>query len=238
MADRRLPQPAPAASHLLPRQLGAFSLVHFPYSVLSTILLPVLGGLYYGRGSLLGDFLGGLAPFLAVLLLMLLYFPLGLLVGRFARWARIPTRRDLGRTVLTLALVAWTWAALVLGLLALSGPLRGAVEPIHGLFLLLVECGVLFLLTTLLLAYPSCLLVLCGLGLTPELGLFPSDVSSLVVMGLWAIPAGGLPPLLFGLGSYLAAHRKRQPPVPETERAETESQETEETESQETERER
>ena len=218
MADRRLPQPAPAASHLLPRQLGAFSLVHFPYSVLSTILLPVLGGLYYGRGSLLGDFLGGLAPFLAVLLLMLLYFPLGLLVGRFARWARIPTRRDLGRTVLTLALVAWTWAALVLGLLALSGPLRGAVEPIHGLFLLLVECGVLFLLTTLL--------------------LFPSDVSSLVVMGLWAIPAGGLPPLLFGLGSYLAAHRKRQPPVPETERAETESQETEETESQETERER
>ena len=166
------------------RPMLAFALAHFPFSLLSTFLIPCL--------SWYDSFFDGrdLSFVVMMVLLFVLYFPLGFLLGSCLTWARIDTPKALGRAVQSQTLVAWSWAALLL--VSIFSPL-----------------GTFSILFTLLLAFPSSML---ALTFEPFLLRVLNDTAFSFVLSLTllAIPAGLLPPLLFNLGSFCATRHKTQ----------------------------
>lgn len=153
------------------RLTGAFALAHFPFSILSVLalyLLTTIDPMWLNR------------PLVPALVLMALYFPLGLLFGAGIPWARIHTSQELVRAISSQTMIAWGWAAaMFLG------------------FFLGIWLGVVL---TFLLAFPSSLFALLFCSLFPDASL-PLMLVSLMAL---AVPAGLLPPLLFNLGSFCA----------------------------------
>jgi len=119
-------------------------------------------------------------------LLLLLYGGAGYWCARERKWGAFASRNEGLWAFLDPALIAWGWGALVVLSLALNAwPL-----------LLILFCASLFL------ASPSSILVLLAMVYWP-LGL-PG-------LCLWAVLAGGIPPLLFFLGSFLGGKKKILP---------------------------
>lgn len=120
--------------------------------------------------------------------LLLLYAGAGYWCAREKKWGAFGSRKECLWAFLDPALIAWGWGALVVLSLALNAwPL-----------LLILFCASLFL------ASPSAIMVLLAMVYWP-LGL-PG-------LCLWAILAGGLPPLLFFLGSLLGGKKNDIPEV-------------------------
>lgn len=156
------------------RLTGAFALAHFPFSILSVLalyLFPTIDPMWLNR------------PLVPALVLMALYFPLGLLFGAGIPWARVHTYQDLGRAISYQAGIAWLWAIAMLWSVFFVMPV-----------------GFFAMALTLFLAFPSSLFALSFLSLFPDASL-PLILISFMSL---AIPAGLLPPLLFNLGSYCA----------------------------------
>ena len=175
------------------RGLGAFSAVHFPYSLFAIFLSNTLYGLLFASELHRILALGPMSFFLGALPFIIPYFLLGLLMGHFA-WSRLQSRRELVCNILIQTAIAWSWAAVVLLVLTsmeMAGDRLGVT----------VALMVPILPVTLFLAFPSCLFVLGGLD-------WLGAGTPLLAMALWAIPAGALPPLLFNLGNYLASRRR------------------------------
>lgn len=119
-------------------------------------------------------------------LLLLLYAGAGFWCAREKRWGVFGSRKEGLWAFLDPALIAWGWGALVVLSLALNAwPL-----------LLILFCASLFL------ASPSCIMVLLAMVY------WPLGVPGLC---LWAFLAGGVPPLLFFLGSLLGGEKKFLP---------------------------
>lgn len=184
------------------RRLGAFAVAHFVYSICAshcTLLLASLPGL-----SLLE-----LSPVLsyAVLLayaavLVLLYLPLGLLMGRISRSSGITTVDEAVQATVLEAGLAWIWAGAVIAGVFFSTQ----AEPWLGWLGWLA-------MASFLLAYPSSILVLMGLALTSADGTM-MDLDALGLWVFWAFWAGLLPPFLFNLGCLWEAKRKAPEPAP------------------------
>ena len=190
----------PAKSHPISRGIGAFSAVHFPYSIVSLFLVQAVYSLLVNLGLYRDWVLESFPVFLCTLALMVPYFLLGLLMGCF-EWSRVKSRQELVCTTLSQAAIAWGWAAVILLLLASL-----ETEPLFWNIVLSFLAPLLPI--TLFLAFPSCMLVLTGAALAGE--------TPLLAMACWAVPAGLLPPLLFNLGNFLISCKKsRAVPTPE-----------------------
>ncbi len=135
------------------------------------------------------------APFLAVTLWLLpvvliaLYFPMGMLAAWVSEWTPPRTLRERWLAIALPTLAAWLWVVFVL--VCIVG-----------------EWGDLFMLVlalSFLLAAPSSLFVVTLCGWSLLLG-----NSGLVALGVCGLIAGALPPLLFALGSFWQAERKQK----------------------------
>lgn len=159
-------------------RLAGFAKSHF---ILSGIGLLVLLPLY----ALFCESRYWLAIFLPVAcILMLGYAFAGLRSGRKNQWGFFDSRNEGLWAFLDPALIAWGWAALVVLSLFLDA---------WGLMLILF-------FASMLLASPSSLVVLLCI-------VTPSPFSNWFGFILAAFLAGGVPPLLFWLGSLLAAKK-------------------------------
>lgn len=180
-------------------RLGYFAVTHFVYSICAshvTLLLASLPGL-----SLLE-----LSPVLSYVVLLayaavlvLLYLPLGLLVGRISNTSNITTVDEAVQATALEAGLAWVWAgAVIAGVF--SSP---DAEPWLGWLAWLA-------MASFLLAYPSSILVLMGLALTSAGTMMDLDILPLWIF--WAFWAGLLPPLLFNLGCLWTPKKKAPEP--------------------------
>ena len=159
-------------------RLAGFAKSHF---ILSGIGLAVLLPLY----ALFCESRHWLAIFLPVAcVLMLGYAFAGIRSGRKNKWGFFGSWKEGLWAFLDPALIAWGWAALVVLSLLLGT---------YGLTLILF-------FASMLLASPSSLLVLLCIST-------PSPLSGWFGFILAAFLAGGVPPLLFWLGSLLAAKK-------------------------------
>lgn len=188
--------PAPAGHPLLWR-LGSFAVAHFVYSICAshfTLLFASLPGLNLLELSPVLSYVVLLA-YAAVLIL--LYLPLGLLVGQNSRSSSITTVDEAVQATALEAGLAWVWAgAVIVGVF--SSP---EAEPWLGWLAWLV-------MVSFLLAYPSSILVLMGLALTSTGTMMDLDILPLWIF--WAFWAGLLPPLLFNQGCLWAARHNEQ----------------------------
>lgn len=193
--------PAPAGHPLL-RRLGSFAVTHFVYSILAshcTLLLASLPGLDLLELSPVLSYVVLLA-YAAVLIL--LYLPLGLLVGRNSRSNSITTVDEAVQATALEAGLAWVWAgAVIAGVF--SSP---EAEPWLGWLAWLA-------MVSFLLAYPSSILVLMGLALTSTGTMMDLDILPLWIF--WAFWAGLLPPLLFNLGCLWTPKKAVPEPTPD-----------------------
>lgn len=148
----------------------------------SHIVLSMLGAaLVY---EVLGRFSsGGLLPFVAESLLILVYFPLGAYAAFEGRWT-CPTDEEKLLAVLQPALVAWAWAGLVI------------FSPWGGAEVLLIPA---FFISVILASPSSGFVILCVLCLPYR--------ERLAWWCFAAFLAGFLPPLLFALGSFWQSGR-------------------------------
>ena len=121
-------------------------------------------------------------------LLLLLYAGAGYWCAREKRWGPFGSRNEGLWAFLDPALIAWGWGALVVFSLALDA----------WILMLFLFCASLFL------ASPSSILVLLVIVYWP---------SGWVGLPVWALLAGGLPPLLFFLGSLLGGKKNDIPEV-------------------------
>ncbi len=175
MGERLISDPPPQTPSTA-RLTGAFALAHFPFSLLSLFLT------LYLFPAINAEFATTWADdtLVPALVLMALYFPLGLLFGAGIPWARVHTPQELVRAISSQAMIAWGWAAAMFSTLFLG-----------------LWPGVIL---TFFLAFPSSLFALSFCFLFPDASL-PLLLVSLMTL---AIPAGLLPPLLFNLGSFCA----------------------------------
>lgn len=155
---------------------------------LSHVLISVIG---FGIGLPVGLGLANLSEFewfIAVAIagdavLLLVYAFAGAWMARKKQWSFPQRFREGVRAFLAPALIAWGWAALVIF------SVFAAVWP-----LLMVE-----FFGSMVFAFPSFLMVYLALVL--------NWLVSEVDFCLWAVLAGGIPPLLFFLGSLLGSRR-------------------------------
>lgn len=162
------------------KRLGGFAAGHFGLSLVCFMAMM--------SGLTLWD-LWLVWPYLAGLVVLLLYFPVGALLGAVAPWARVSTPGELRRSLALQTSVAWLWGGLVL--LALSSP--NALSAL-----------VWLISPTFVLAFPSSYFFLCMVTMISSDAVLPGGVGAICVMLL----AGLLPPLFYNLGNFCVSRRK------------------------------
>lgn len=187
-----------AVSHPLLRRLGSFAVTHFIYSILASQLSVLLFSLPGFEQWKLSPVLSYAVLLAYAAVLILLYLPLGLLVGRRTR-APITTPDDVLRATALEAGLAWLWAGAVL---------VGVFSPGEA-----NQWLAWLAMTSLLLAYPSSILVMMGLALTSAGTIMELD--ALGLWGFWAFWAGLLPPLLFNVGCLWTPKKAAPEPAPD-----------------------
>ncbi len=154
-------------------RLGGFAAAHFGLSLFCYIAMMSSGLLWASMGENMA----------VSLVFMALYFPVGMLMGAVAPWARVSTLREFGVAVVTQVGIAWVWGGLVL--MAVFVPWTLAVL-------------VWLVFPTSILAAPSSYFVLCTAGLAGSTRLSNSFPVWLAAM----LAAGLLPPVLYNLGNF------------------------------------
>ena len=164
------------------RFLG-FAMGHFTLSLL-TILLLWCGGAFLGRSTFTewANLVGPLLPVAA-------YFPGGYLVSALCGWSPPETGEAALLAVMLPTAGAWLWVAVIL--ISIGGDLLFAL--VFGI--------------SIFLAAPSSLFVL-GMLFSCDWLLFADN--GLVALGLCGLLSGLLPPLLFALGSFWQAGRRKK----------------------------
>ncbi len=160
-------------------RLGGFAAGHFGLSLLCYIAMMSSGLLWASMGENMA----------VALVFMIFYFPVGMLMGAAAPWARVSTLRELGRAVVSQVGIAWIWGGLVL--MAVFVPWTLAVL-------------VWLVFPTPILAAPSSYFVLCAAGLAGTTRLSNNFLVWLAAM----LAAGLLPPLLYNLGNFCVGRGK------------------------------
>lgn len=164
------------------RFLG-FAVGHFSLSFLTVFLL-WCGGAFLGQATFPeGAHLAG------PLLLMAAYFPVGYLVSALRGWSPTETGEAALLAIMRPTAAAWLWVAVVL-------------TSIGGDLLFALVFGI-----SIFLAAPSSLFVM-GTMFSCDWLLFADN--GLAALGLSGLIAGFLPPLLFALGSFWRAGRRRK----------------------------
>lgn len=177
-------------------RLAGFVKSHFAISGVGfAVSLPVFAFIMHSTEETLTRYDLWAVP--GVILLLLLYAVAGYWSARKKQWGPFGSWKEGLWAFLDPALIAWGWGALVL----LSFYLN--VWPL----LLFLFCGSLFL------ASPSFIMVLLALVYHPF-------VFGLPGLWLWAFLAGGIPPLLFFLGSLIGG-KESSPTKEGTEISET-----------------
>lgn len=164
------------------RFLG-FGIGHFTLSLLTVFLL-WCGGAFLGR-STFPEWANLAGPLLSVAA----YFPVGYLVSALRGWSPPETGEAALLAVMLPTAAAWLWVAVVL-------------TSMGGEFLFALVFGF-----SIFLAAPSSLFVL-GMLFSCDWLLFAEN--GLAALGLCGLIAGFLPPLLFALGSFWQAGRRRK----------------------------
>lgn len=165
-------------------RLGGFAAGHFGLSLLCCIAV-MSSGLLEGLTS--GEAMA------AALVMMALYFPVGMFLGAVAPWARVSAPRELGLALVTQAGIAWAWAGLVLIAVFVPWALARLVWLVFPTFTL---------------AAPSSCFVLCAVSLLGSAGGF-TEIGAFPVWLAAALLAGLLPPLLYNLGNFCVSRGKR-----------------------------
>ena len=122
-----------------------------------------------------------------VILLLLLYFPLGKLKASFSSWAAPRVLQEKVLAVLLPTIVAWIWVLVVL---------VSVISEMPDLFMVVFAASFLF-------ALPSSLFVVTLFALLPS-------ASFTMGLGVWGLVAGILPPLLFALGSFVQSEKREK----------------------------
>lgn len=169
-------------------RLGQFAASHFVISFAGALLALTFGLLLV---ELIGDFDVFLnLAVVAAVVLMLAYGVAGVRAARVCGWSRPKHAGEGALAFLFPALIAWGWGSLVLCFSILSGPGWTSV-------------GMVLLMVSFFAAFPSFLVVL-----TSHLPGFLDG--GLLNMILCMLLAGGLPPLLFLLGSIWGSCKAEQ----------------------------
>ena len=164
-------------------RLAGFAKSHFVISGIGfLVLLPLYAVFSQSGGMIRSHWCAVFVPIACIL--MLGYAVAGFLIGRKNQWGAFAGRKEGLWAFLDPALIAWGWAAIVVLSLVLDA---------WALMLILF-------FASMFLASPSSLLVL--LVITS-----PSPQGGWLGFFLAAFLAGGLPPLLFFLGSLLAGKK-------------------------------
>ncbi len=163
-------------------RLGGFAAGHFGLSLLCWIAMMSSGLLWLTASP--GENMA------VALVFMALYFPVGMLMGAVAPWARVSTLRELGRALVSQVGIAWFWGWLVLMAIFVPGTLALLVWLVFPTFIL---------------AAPSSYFVLCAVGLTNR-EFWDPDVFLVWLVAMLA--AGLLPPLLYNLGNFCVSRTK------------------------------
>lgn len=164
------------------KRLGGFAAGHFGLSLVCFMAMmcePAHWGLW---SSVWPTLVTGLV-------VLLLYFPVGALLGAVAPWARVSTPGELRRSLALQVSVAWLWGGLIL--LASSSP--NALSAL-----------VWLISPTFVLAFPSSYFFLCMVTMISSDAVLPGGVGAICVMLL----AGLLPPLFYNLGNFCVSRRK------------------------------
>ena len=165
-------------------RLGQFAVSHFVLSFVSVAVVAPIG-------LLLVHFVSAFEVLLAieaavVFVLMLAYGFAGIRAARVCSWEKPNNTKAGFLAFLFPTLIAWGWGSLVLCCCFLSGAWSGL--------------GLLLAAGSLIAAFPSSLAVLFSLGV----GFLDGGVLNMIVCILLV---GGLPPLLFLLGSLWGSRR-------------------------------
>ena len=163
-------------------RLSGFTVSHFLISLFGF----VAGFICLGLSEIFPLYV---AFFLGAVILLLLYVAAGVYMARQHKWS-VPERRERFFDFLRPALIAWAWGGLVL--------ITAYLRQTSGLAMLL-------LMLSAAVASPSLLIVI----LSAMSGLFDHGLPGFLI-GLFL--AGGIPPLLFILGSLWGSrkHQKQQ----------------------------
>lgn len=127
--------------------------------------------------------------------LIALYFPLGVLTAWMSEWTPPQTAQEKRRAVLLPTLVAWSWVGVVL--LSVVGDVGELLMSVFTISFFFAAPSSLFTIT-----YALCL-PWRGSGL-------------LAALGVWGMIAGFLPPLLFAAGSFWLSQRRQNKKEAET----------------------
>ncbi len=164
------------------QRFGGFAATHIAYSLLCLLSL-------YLAGSGIGLVGLGLIWWMLPLTLVALYFPLGMLIAQLTKWTPPGTGRERRLAILLPTLVAWTWVCVVLVMVVGEWE-----EP----FMAILAISFFF-------AAPSSILVTILIGPLSQI----SD-NLILSLGLSGLISGLLPPLLFALGSFWQAGRRKK----------------------------
>lgn len=159
----------------LAARFGGFAFGHLSISILLT---------FFGGPLLMTLRMDGSWLYLAPILLMGIYFPIGALVAWMEGWTPPGTDRERALAVLQPAVVAWLWVGVVF-------------------FCITAEAGELFMsvvMISFIFASPSSVFSILSAAIIPAGGW-----GGLLIGG---VVSGFFPPLLFALGSFWQSERK------------------------------
>ncbi len=165
------------------QRFGGFAAAHILYSLVCLVPLYLLAiKLEVGLVGL--GFMWQILPFV----LVLLYFPLGMLTAWLAKWAYPQTDKEKRQAVFHPVIVAWLWVCIVL--VCIIGEWEKGFEAV--------------ILFSFLLASPSSFFVISTMG---SLFWWTGGGGLLQTLAVGGILAGFFPPLLFALGSFWQSGR-------------------------------